>query len=136
MPNLKSVGVDGNKNKYFRTAMNQKEVVDIIDDRISQRFESFAQTMNALHKDSHDKILIAVEAQIKTTVNGKIDAIKKQLDSQDVVLKSLDERIKPFEDGVSWFTRAKNGAGWVAGFSASIALIWGSMVWIINQLNK
>lgn len=116
--------------------MNHDKIVDLIDDRISQRFESWVQTQQKLHQDFHEKMITAVEQKMDAKFNGKVDNIKKQLDSQDIVLKSLDERIKPFEDGISWFTRAKNGAGWIAGFSASIALIWGSMVWIINQLNK
>lgn len=113
-----------------------EELISQIDDRLEKRFESYAQVQQRLHEDYHAKMLAGVEQQIKITVNGKIDRIDKKMDAQDVILKSLDERIKPFEDGISWFTRAKNGAGWVAGFSASIALIWGSMVWIINQLNK
>lgn len=116
--------------------MNQKEVVDIIDDRISQRFESFAQTMNALHKDSHDKIIIAVENKMDAKFNGKVDGIKKDMDEIRMYLKSLDERVKPFEDGVSWFTKTKNGVGWLAGFITPIAIVGGAIIFLIDLIKK
>jgi hypothetical protein len=113
--------------------MNPEELINVIDDRLEKRFESYAQVQQQLHESFHNKMLSAVETQIKTTVNGKIDRIDKKMDAQDIILKSLDERIKPFEDGVSWFTRAKNGAGWVAGFVGSIVVIGGGIMWLYNQ---
>ena len=114
--------------------MNHDKTVVLIDDRISQRFESWVQTQQKLHQDFHDKMITAVEQKMDAKFNGKVDNIKKQLDNQDTILKSLDNRIKPFEDGVSWFTRARNGTGWVAGFLGAIALIWASLIWIIDHL--
>lgn len=122
------IGVVIVKNKM------SEEIISQIDDRLEKRFESYAQVQNALHKDLHDRLLIAVETQIKTTVNGKIDAIKKQLDSQDIVLKSLDERIKPFEEGVSWFSKSKTAITWLAGFITPLAIVGGAIMWLKKNL--
>lgn len=113
-----------------------EELIAQIDDRLERRFESYAQVQQKLHEDYHAKMLAGVEQQIKITVNGKIDRIDKKMDAQDVILRSLDERIKPFEDGISWFTRAKNGAGWMAGFTGSLAIIGGSLIWILDKIRQ
>lgn len=74
--------------------MNQEENISLIDDRISQRFESFVQTQNKLHEEFHKKMVDSVTDQIVKTVNGKIDGIKKQLDSQDITLNEIREQKK------------------------------------------
>lgn len=76
------------------TTIDEKKVIDIVDDRMSLRFESLAQSLNKLHEDYHTKILVGVDRQIKETVNGKIDAIKSQLDAQDEILKEISEKRK------------------------------------------
>lgn len=115
--------------------MNQ-DIKDIVIDVLEPRLESHIQAQNKLHEDLHNKLIKAVEEKIDAKVNGKIDRIKEQLDRQDKILSSLDTRIKPFEEGVSWFTRAKSGAGWVAGFLTSIALIGGSIMWLIDRIRQ
>lgn len=114
--------------------MNKDEVIDVVDDRISERFESLAQTLNKLHEDYHNKTVKAVEEQVKTTVNGKIDKIQKTLENQDIILKSLDERIKPFEEGVSWFSKSKTAVTWLAGFITPLVIISGAVMWLKKNL--
>lgn len=114
--------------------MKRDEITSIVDDRMSQRFESLAQTLNALHQDYHVKMLDAVEKQIKIVVNGKIDKIQTSLEKQDTILASLDSRIKPFEDTKHWFQDAKKGAGWIAGFLTSITLIIGALMYIVKKI--
>lgn len=85
--------------------MEYSKLVDTIDDRLEKRFESYAQSQIKLHTEYHQKLLSAVDEKLDSTidksigkyVNGKIDKIQKQMDSQDVVLvevKSLVEKQK------------------------------------------
>lgn len=114
--------------------MRKEDVIDIVDDRISQRFESYAQAQIKIHEEYHSKIIQAVETQIKLTVNGKIDKIDKKMDAQDIILKSLDGRIKPFEATKTFFTNFKNGLVWLAGFITPIAIISGAIMWLKKSL--
>lgn len=121
------------------------ELISQIDERIEKSRESMIQTFNKLFLDHKEE----VKQTIKETVNGKIDKMsqenrgfhkqqeeenQKKFEMLTMILEKLDSRIKPFEEGVSWFTRAKNGAGWVAGFLTAITLIWASLGWLINHI--
>ena len=73
-----------------------RDIIEKIDDRLEKRFESYAQVQQQLHQDFHDKLLLAVENKIDTKVNGKIDALKKdvgeiktQMNAQDVQLVEI-----------------------------------------------
>ena len=116
--------------------MNPKDTTSLIDDRISNRFESWVQTQQKLHDEYHLKIVQAVEQQIKVTVNGKIDRIDKKMDAQDVILKSLDERIRPFEAGVGWVARTKEGLIWLAGFVTPMIIVGGAVLYLLEQVRK
>lgn len=60
--------------------MEREEIKNLVSDTLEKRFESYAQTQIKLHKEYHEEMLSAVEVQIKSTVNGKIDKIQKTLD--------------------------------------------------------
>ncbi len=111
-----------------------EEIQEKIEEFVEKRMESWVQVQQKLHEDYHQKMISAVEVQIKTTVNGKIDKIDKKIDAQDVILKSLDERIKPFEDGVSWFSKSKTAITWLAGFITPIVIVSGAIIWLKKNL--
>ena len=95
------------------------------EDWMEKRFESFAQSQNALHRDLHAKLLLAVETQIKTTVNGKIDSIDKRMDVQDEMLKKLVADTAPLVEG-------KNTASSLFKFglwASPLAIIYGALKW-------
>lgn len=103
--------------------MDTDSIKTIVIDTLEARFEAYAQSQIQLHNEYHKKLLAAVESQIKTTVNGKIDKIQTTLDK-------LDSRIQPFEYTRGWFISFKDGIVWIAGFITPIAIIGGVLVWI------
>lgn len=106
--------------------MEKGEILDLVMDTLETRFESYAQTQIKMHTEYHEKLLSAVETQIKTTVNGKIDKIQK----------TLDERLRPFEDTRNWFVSFKSGATWLAGFITPLAIIGGVLMWVIKEIKQ
>ena len=98
------------------------------EDWLEKRFEGFVKSQNAMHKELHDKLLHAVETQIKTTVNGKIDRLTEQV-------TLLNEQIKPVNTTKKWFSDTKQGATWLAGFLTPWVII-GSAIIYITKLFK
>lgn len=85
--------------------MQEEDIKSLVVDVLEARFESYAQSQIKLHSEYHEKLLNAVDEKLDSTidksigkyVNGKIDKIQRQMDSQDVVLvevKSLLEKQK------------------------------------------
>lgn len=95
------------------------------EDWMEKRFESFAQTQNSMYIDLHDKLLKAVEAQIKTTVNGKIDRLTEQV-------TALNEQIKPVNTTKQWFSSTGDFAKGAAGFLAPWVIIGAFLKWILH----
>ena len=98
----------------------------------------------------HDDIIKAVEETIKTTVNGKIDGLRKDVETHSQTLRdyidssldwrctierSLDE-LKPVNSGIKWFQNTKSGAMWVSGFLAPWAIIIAVIAWIVNYIRN
>lgn len=75
--------------------MQKVDIIDVIDDRLEARFESYAQSQIKIHQEYHDKLLAAVESQIKTTVNGKIDKIQISINEVKEDVKILREESTP-----------------------------------------
>ncbi len=109
--------------------MEKSEVQSLIIDILEDRFESYVQTQIKLHQEYHEKLLLAVETQIKTTVNGKIDGIKKDI-------QALSEKIEPVDRTRKWFVQFKDGATWVAGFITPLAILGGAVLWFVNEIKK
>lgn len=109
--------------------MEKPEIIDIIDDRLELRFESYAQSQILLHNEYHEKMRQTVENQIQVTVNGKIDKIQKSIDN-------LTEQITPVTDTRKWFSDLKSGAGWVAGFLTPLAIIGGMLMYVFKQIKQ
>lgn len=120
----------------IKSSMNKPETIDLIDDRMSKRFESLAKTMIELHEDHNKQMLEMVSKQIKETVNGKIDRLNDKTDKQDEILKRLDERLQPFEYTRSWFMAFKDGVSWVAGFITPVVIVGGAVLWFVNEIKK
>jgi len=92
----------------------------------------------------------AVEQQIKITVNGKIDGlqadaieIKNHLAKQDKTLeehgdmiRSIDERVKPFEETVGTFSNIKKGIVWLAGLIIPMGVVVGGLKLLLNYLKQ
>ncbi len=102
--------------------MNEK-LENIIKDKqydlISQSRDSMISSFNVLfHEHKED-----VKKTIQTTVNGKIDDIKKHLERQDLILKELSDKIQPYEDAKTWFNQFKSGVVWVAGVVTPLSII-------------
>lgn len=84
-----------------------------------------------------------VSTEIQRTVNGKIDSLKKDaehiknhLAEQDKILISLDERIKPFEETVGWFSKFKAGVVWLAGLILPMGVVIGVGKFILNFIRQ
>lgn len=118
--------------------MNKPDIIDIVDDRLEKRFESYAQSQIKLHQEYHDKILVAIDEKIGQSiskyVNGKIDKLNEKTDKQDIILERLDKSIQPFEYTRSWFVSFKDGVSWVAGFITPFGVIAGAIWFIFKQL--
>lgn len=114
--------------------MNERNIINIVDDRLEKRFESYAQAQIKLHKDYHEKLLNSVdekldfniEKSIGKYVNGKIDKLQK----------TVDERLQPYDDTRKWFTSFKQGSAWLAGFVTPWAIIGSAIIWFVHQIQK
>jgi len=95
------------------------------EDWLEKRFESFVRTQNDMHKDLHDKLLLAVETQIKATVNGKIDRLTEKVDT-------LTEQIKPVTETKKWFSNTGEFAKNVAGFLTPWVIIGAFFKWLLK----
>jgi hypothetical protein len=99
-----------------------------------------------MERREHDHILKTIEETIKVTVNGKIDGLRKDVETHSQTLKqyidssldwrctiekSLDE-LKPVNSGIRWFQDAKTGASWLSGFLAPWAIIIGCLWAIVS----
>lgn len=87
--------------------MDLSDVKDLVNDSLEKRFEGYAQTQIKLHEDYHEKLLLAVESQIKTTVNGKIDNLTKvgnELDKKMIIMQTTI-------DDMAWLAEFTKGAG-------------------------
>lgn len=91
------------------------------EDWMEKRFESFVHTINTLMQENTKKTVEAVEAQIKVTVNGKIDKIAKHLEEQDAdmvahkaeqaqSMKLVFEAIDSLKTDTDPLVKVKNGA--------------------------
>ena len=65
--------------------------------------KQFKAINNAIQKlPSQQFITDAVAESVNKTVNGKIDAVKLQLDQQDIVMKDLIKKISPVDKARTW----------------------------------
>lgn len=112
--------------------MNQ-DLLDKIDDRLERRFESYAQVQQKLHEQYHNQMIDAVESQIKITVNGKIDASRKEnnerFDAQDKILKRLDSDTSPLIKAKSSVVDFFKALLWLCGFISVV----GGAIFVIKQ---
>lgn len=108
--------------------MKDEEVIDIVDDRLEKRFESYAQAQIKIHEEYHTKLLQAVKEEIKVTVNGKIDKIQKQMDTQDTTLNELKQLLedKKFISQLWGFLKVVGGT----------AMAIGSAIIMYNQIKQ
>jgi hypothetical protein len=110
--------------------MNKPEIIDVIDDRLSRRFEAYAQAQIKVHKDYHDKMVEAVESQIKVTVNGKIDKIQVSINEVKEDVKILREESTPAIKTTSF---AKSFAKVVLYLCGAVVSIGGAIM-VISKL--
>ncbi len=94
------------------------------EDFMNKRFESFVQSQNALFLDLKESLLLAVESQIKITVNGKIDKISDHLKKQDEVLNRLDTDTKPLIKGKNWFWDFFKAVLYIGGLITTVGGAW------------
>jgi len=100
-------------------------------------------------------ITTAVQETIVKVVNGKIDAIKKDIDelksdagviknhltNQDriqedhgEVLRKLDQRVRPFETATGFFVNLKTAVVWIAGLFIPVGIISGAIIWFYKLI--
>ncbi len=99
---------------------------------ISLLFLNMPPDLTRMFAELKEELLFAVEQQIKVTVNGKIDGIKKDvadikshLEDQDKVLGNLGAKIEPFDEAKTFFANFKAGVMWFAGLLVPLGIIWG-----------
>ncbi len=109
-----------------------KHIEEVAKDFIEKRMESVIGVFNNLFLDHREEMKTLVIDNMDKKFNGNMEKLNVRMDKQDIILKRLDERIKPFEETRTWFQDAKKGTGWVAGFLTSITLIVGAIIYLLK----
>lgn len=108
----------------------KKEVEELVNDFSEKRFQSIIGMFNELFLDHKEEMKRVVIENMDKKFNGNMEKLNIRMDEQDKILKSLDQRIQPFEKTKNWFQMAKTGAIWIAGFITPITIIIAAIMYI------